>query len=586
MQFAPTQLVYSPSHDVAAEEGQCLGCASSASHRGAMCRWAALSVVAAVACCCQAGAATAPPQPQPQLAVVGKAEVVWNGTRDACFPAGPAGRPTSPDSLPVAWHDPLTNTSSLISACYRGTFPATGPNLSALGPFRCDHNVLVSVNDSRPWSYTNFQWLQSVRVFPNGSGFAMIHNEFHGELSRNLSYCSHYGGGVHPKTCIQWSTDIGASHDGGSHWHTTAAPVFALPRPYLKDGVLAGYGALGGVIMDRTTGWYYGHVYRSYRNGTGAGPPGTAATGVCAWRSRDPRDPASFRGWNGTAWSTEWVDPYRTGPIDPAQLWRHTCASIDTGGDGSAHPDPKVFAGAWRPAGWPTHVMLGWPSSLTETVSYAFLDGSAAPGTPAPFTAWATAQYLSVSGWLDPHTLRGLGLRYPALIDHDSPFGLAAGGDLQTRSEGLSYALVGNASLHLYLVLGHLYIVRLPVAWLPAGAPVPRPPFPPLPPVPRNCSTLAVEGAGLPGVDGVYRARGSSADQILFSKDSGHQLYCLEPQAEHCAWRIAHNGHPPLLYIALGPSKGQVPAEGWATPPNSNASYPPYPTVACRPTAS
>ena len=221
---------------------------------------------------------------------IGVAEVVWNKTAHACpqTKVSPAtGLPVlceSPDSMPIAWHNPLTNLSSLISStdC---TFPGVGPTLdAAAGPHRCGASPYVAGRNSAPWSYDNHQWLQSVRVHPNGTGFAWIHNEFHGEQPpHNRSYCS-FDSKQSDGQCVLWSTDLGTTADGGATWELAAAPVLALPRPYVKDAAIAGYGALGGVV--RQGGWYYAHVGRSYRNGTGAGPPGTSASGTCVFRAR------------------------------------------------------------------------------------------------------------------------------------------------------------------------------------------------------------------------------------------------------------------------------------------------------------
>jgi hypothetical protein len=75
----------------------------------------------------------------PRLVPTGAAELVWNQTSDAC--PGSCGLPPlpnpcswrnpgeSPDSMPIAWHNPLTNESSLISATPWGTFANTGPTV-------------------------------------------------------------------------------------------------------------------------------------------------------------------------------------------------------------------------------------------------------------------------------------------------------------------------------------------------------------------------------------------------------------------------------------------------------------------------
>lgn len=107
--------------------------------------------------------------PFPRLAVIGPAEIVWNQTRDACPGKNWAGHVgEQPDSMPIAWHSPLRNLSFLVSSTDWGTYPTVGPSLSQLQRHDCSRKVYTAGNDTRPWTYNNHQWLQSVRVFPNG----------------------------------------------------------------------------------------------------------------------------------------------------------------------------------------------------------------------------------------------------------------------------------------------------------------------------------------------------------------------------------------------------------------------------------
>jgi hypothetical protein len=523
-------------------------------------------------------------QPALKLAVMGAAEVVWDKAKHSCPEPYHLGQEMTEngDSVPIAWHNPLTNVSYLISATYRGTYASIGPTLSGALEHDCSRRVYPGLLDSlapvgppagpnctgaaqpgtcaryQPSSYANFQWLQSVHVFPNGTGFALVHNEMHGELSGNRSLCDHIGGKEN-HSCIVWSTDLGMTVDGGHSWQLMEKPVFALPRRYVYNNPHEGYGALGPVLHEND--FYYGHVYRLYAEG--AGPPGLTDSGVCTWRTPDPFDASSYRGWNGSAWSTRWLDPYTvdSAVLAPSELWRYTCATIDTGGDGSSHPQPRKFAqaspGEWIPTDWPSHVMVGWPGgrlgngSKAPPYSISYSLGPAKPanvGGSAPFTAWAPSQYLSVADWVDPQLVgRGWEMRYPTLIDHDSPFGLIDGDhSAEVKSEGLSYGLVGNASLHLYFVVaGHSDMtMRLPVAWIDANAATPPGPFVPTAPPLQACyanestvRSIAVSGAGTPAVNGEYRrVVGRFIDQMaVFELDPAHQLY-----REGGLWRIGH----------------------------------------------
>ena len=160
-----------------------------------------------------------------------------------------------------------------------------------------------------------------------------MHNEFHGEQPpHNTSWCS-FQDKTSTGQCILWSSDTATTTDGGATFQLRHAPLITLPRTYIKDAAKAGYGVLGQI--QKQDGWYYAHVSRSYVAGTGAGPQGTSASGTCVFRTRDLSDPAStLRGWNGSAWSTQWVNPYEV--ETPAnELWKRTCADISLDPDGS-----------------------------------------------------------------------------------------------------------------------------------------------------------------------------------------------------------------------------------------------------------
>lgn len=60
----------------------------------------------------------------------------------------------------VAWHNPLTNETSLISATDWGTFATVGPTLTNLTRHDCSHRVYAEVNSSDPADYAAHQWLQ------------------------------------------------------------------------------------------------------------------------------------------------------------------------------------------------------------------------------------------------------------------------------------------------------------------------------------------------------------------------------------------------------------------------------------------
>ena len=478
------------------------------------------------------------------MVATGPVEIVWNQSRDACPGLNWAGHiGEQPDSMPLAWHNPLTNVTSLISANDWGTFATVGPTLHDVRNLRhdCSHRVYSEVNSTLPWTYANHQWLQSAQVYPNGSGFALIHNEFHGGMTRNASFCS---GGPGTSGCQYWSAGVGVTRDGGEHWTLVDKPpmhrTFSVPRRYVKDSSTTGFGAIG--AMAKQGDYYYGHIQQISAGESAS----TALTGTCAWRTHDLSNPSAYRGYNGSGWHTTWIDPYTD-----SSHGDHTCLSIDMGSANNSHASMRTFAGDWQPHDWPSHLMLGWPEHSHSEVSYAFPAWEA--GSAAPFTQWGAAQYLSIEEWTPPE-LRGCGeFMYPSLIDADSPFTLAefnvnkgkTGGESAGTSAaiGLSYGLVGNESAALYFVVSRRYIARLPVAFIAAGAPTPRPgPYPPpAKPTfnPTNCSSFLVAGAGQADVNGMYSMVRDSATTAIptYQKDAQHQLYHFGQE-----WKLGWEG--------------------------------------------
>ena len=79
---------------------------------------------------------------------------------------------TGQDSMPIAWFNRRANTSYFMSAQHERMQAGTAPTLDE-PPAACSGSIFSSHDahgfDSGPQSYANFQWLQSVRVFANGT---------------------------------------------------------------------------------------------------------------------------------------------------------------------------------------------------------------------------------------------------------------------------------------------------------------------------------------------------------------------------------------------------------------------------------
>ena len=60
-------------------------------------------------------------------------------------------------------------------------------------------------------------------------------------------------------------------------------------------------------MLQHDDGFLYGHINQL---NVGHVDGDASTSGVCTFRTLDVRNPRSFRGWNGSAWSAKWVDPY------------------------------------------------------------------------------------------------------------------------------------------------------------------------------------------------------------------------------------------------------------------------------------
>jgi hypothetical protein len=110
------------------------------------------------------------------------------------------------------------------------------------------------------------------------------------------------------------------------------------------------------------------------------------------------------------------------------------------------------------------------------------------------------------------------------------------------KSDGLSYTLAGNHSLHIYAIMEREYIVRIPVAWFQPGQTLPPVVYPPAPPPrlnPTGCTKFKVDVSDGSGVAGLYTqtSRKGADGSYVYAKDAAHELYHF-----HGAWVLGHEG--------------------------------------------
>ena len=134
-------------------------------------------------------------------------KLVYNNTESRCDVHDGA------DSMPAAFYNRRDNTTIFWAAVGTELHPSIGPSLNNLKHECSGGSIFNATQDQHPESYANFQWMQSVTAMPNGTVFALIHNEFHGWNVTNRShYCSiEKSNSTHRlgDYCNMWSTGLG-----------------------------------------------------------------------------------------------------------------------------------------------------------------------------------------------------------------------------------------------------------------------------------------------------------------------------------------------------------------------------------------
>lgn len=503
----------------------------------------AVSFVAAVAAISAAvgGAVEAP-----YLVLDGSSdwELALNPSAGACVDV--------PDSMPIAWFNRATGVTSVISAHSDGTHTWSGATLDSV-KHDCADDVFNSTFDTTPQSYANNQWLQSARLFRNGSAAALVHCEFHGEeLGSQYCACQHATNRSCYNVCELWSTGLAQSHDGAAHFSLVAPPpahlVAALPATFKYNQPLAGYGAISPMLQG-SDGAFYGVI--NVAGGADALPPGQLG-GNCPFRATNLFDPTSFRARDAKGgYSVQWYNPYLTN----TSAGDGVCATISTAGDAPVTPH-ACFRRVVSQSGLPPYTVVGPLPGLGIQYAWSF-----SPSFEDALDTFEQARTLALDGvqrWVSPEGR----VLYPVLFDAASPdLGQAFLRSTSLQEDGDNFLLVNGSktsnSLYLYFVASYRNILRHRVRF--SDSP-PAPPVTP-PPPPAGCKVFVVSDAGDKTAEGTYvRSETRTSDGLpVFELDEAHTLYRFNG-----AWRIGQFAVQ-VSYSSTVLNTTLPHSEGWAT---------------------
>lgn len=190
----------------------------------------------------------------------------------------------------------------------------TGPDLDSL-----KHDCAVAYQGAGaddPSRFDDKAWLSGFYTLDGTNVFALVHNEFQGNLRPDLCPSRQY------MRCWRNSITFAVSRDGGQFFKAPSPPAHLIatpPRRYEPDlGRHVGYFNPTNII--ERNGFYYAFF--------SAAAYGAQKYGVCVMRTDRLDDPASWRAWDGSGFTVRFVDPYRATVDDRAD---HTCEPIGQG---------------------------------------------------------------------------------------------------------------------------------------------------------------------------------------------------------------------------------------------------------------
>lgn len=239
------------------------------------------------------------------LAIAGTAQPVFVWQTMHCAPWD------VPDTSARAWRDAEGRVHLLASSDTNREMVG-----SALDHLRQDcHVVFKGDEKDAPQAYDDHGWLAATYTNDGRTVFALIHNEFHGQLRPALCPSRDY------LQCWSNAVTLAVSHDEGTNF-ALAAPqhlVAALPERYRGDrGHRSGYFNPSNIFM--RDGFYYAFFW--------AEADGAQQRGACLMRTANLQDPSAWRTWDGTSFSRRFIDPYTDTAASPAE---HVCVPVGVG---------------------------------------------------------------------------------------------------------------------------------------------------------------------------------------------------------------------------------------------------------------
>ncbi len=298
-----------------------------------------------------------------------------------------------PDAPARAWRDAKGAVHLLVSHIRNRAMVGTD-----LDHLRQDcRTVYQGGAQDAPRLYDDRSWIASPYTLDGSAVYALVHNEFHGHLRRDLCPAGIY------LRC--WSNSVTAviSHDGG-HSFAHAAPPYHLVAapPYRYPGGgdhRTGYFNPSNIVV--RDGYYYAFFW--------AEAEGAQRRGACLMRSASLADPRAWRAWDGREFTIRFIDAYVEVATDAAQ---HVCAPVAEGRLTSSISSVTLHRGS---GAYIALMATERPGPGGAAVTGIFATGS------TDLIHWSEPQLVWRAGLLFKYLCDDAVVFYPSLLDPASP---------------------------------------------------------------------------------------------------------------------------------------------------------------------
>ena len=315
--------------------------------------------------------------PLAAVTLVGAPEIVFTPKRDSC-----SGNDV-PDVPARAFRD--ARGELVLFAMHTENRALRGPAFDKL-KLDCS-SPLPSHDEADPAAFDDASWIAATWTTDGQRIAALVHHEYQAH--------SHPGRCSHKQYLACWYNTVVAvsSSDGGRRFARPTPPQVVAAAPFRQDvgqGRHRGFFNPSNIVADGQNHYFL------------AGTTGWEAqdSGACLFRSADPFDPASWRGYDGQGFTARFPDPYRTKPGRP------TCKVV------SPFPGPVGSVVRHRGTG-------AWIAVFQASAGGQFPEPGFYTTSSRDLLAWDKPRLLLAGGTLydDACTSGGRLISYPSLID-------------------------------------------------------------------------------------------------------------------------------------------------------------------------